>query len=282
MEVERMAIQYSRKEIIRRLSEQVKQGRSLLMFGAGSGLTAKCADIGGADLIAVYSTAKFRMMGQPTLLAWMPYEDCNACVKEMALEIIPVVKQAPCIAGIGAHHPALNLSRTIDEMMALGFSGITNEPFAGLYGDFFAQQLEAAGIGFSREVELIQTAHDKDIFTVAWAFNAREARLMAQAGADVIGAIVGVTSGGLTGAQEMISLEEAVKTVQEITDAAQAVNPELMILTHGGPFKDVDTASYSVQYSAAHCYASGSSGERMPTENAVIEITRQYKEIRLK
>ena len=105
---------------------------------------------------------------------------------------------------------------------------------------------------------------------------------MAQAGADVIGAIVGVTSGGLTGAQEMISLEEAVKTVQEITDAAQAVNPELMILTHGGPFKDVDTASYSVQYSAAHGYASGSSGERMPTENAVIEITRQYKEIRLK
>lgn len=277
-----MAAKYSRKEIINRLQEQVNKQQALLMFGAGTGLTAKCADIGGADLIAVYSTAKFRLMGQPTLLAWMPYEDCNARVKAMAWEIIPVVQQAPCIAGIGAHHPAVNLSLIIDEMMELGFSGITNEPFVGLYGDFFAQQLEAVGIGFSREVELIHTAHAKDIFTVAWAFNAQEAKIMAQAGADVIGAIVGVTSGGLTGGQELVTLEEAIKAVQEIMEVAKAVNSEIMILTHGGPFKDVDTASYSVKHSAAHGYASGSSGERMPTENAVIEITRQYKGIRLK
>ncbi|NLO21193.1 MAG: phosphoenolpyruvate hydrolase family protein [Syntrophomonadaceae bacterium] len=277
-----MVAKYGREEIIKGLQEQLKQQHALLMFGAGTGLTAKCADIGGADLIAVYSTAKFRMIGQPTLLAWMPYEDCNACVKEMAREIIPVIKRAPCIAGIGAHNPAVNLSRIIDEMMELGFSGITNEPFAGLYGDFFAQQLEAAGIGFSREVELIQTAHAKDIFTVAWAFNAQEARIMAQAGADVIGAIVGVTSGGLTGAQELMTMEQAVETVQQIMEAAQAVNSKILILTHGGPFKDVQTAAYSVQYSAAHGYASGSSGERMPTENAVIEITRQYKGIKLK
>jgi predicted TIM-barrel enzyme len=171
-----MAVQYKRSEILDRLRDQVNKNQALLMFGAGTGLTAKCADLGGADLVAVYSTAIWRMMGLPTLLAWMPYEDCNARVIEMAREILPVVKQAPCIAGIGAHNPAVNLDKMVDEMMALGFSGITNEPFAGLYGEFFARQLESAGIGFSREVMLIKTAHQKDIFTVAWAFNESDKR----------------------------------------------------------------------------------------------------------
>lgn len=249
------------------------------MFGAGTGLTAKCADLGGADLVAVYSTAKCRMMGLPTLLAWMPYDDCNDRVREMALEILPVVKEAPCIAGIGAHNPAIKLENIIDEMLMLGFSGITNEPFAGLYGVQFARQLEDAGIGFSREVELIKTAHQMDVFTVAWAFNETEAGIMAEAGADVIGAIVGVTSGGLTGAKEVLTLESATSEVQKMCAAARSVNPEVLVLTHGGPFADVDTAQYSIVNSDADGYASGSSGERTPTENAVIAITREYKNI---
>ena len=276
-----MSVQYKRGEITTRLRNQVKDNRALLMFGAGTGLTAKCADLGGADLVAVYSTAIFRMMGLPTLLAWMPYEDCNVCVKEMAQEIIPVVKTAPCIAGIGAHNPAINLERLMDEMMALGFSGITNEPFCGLYGEYFSKQLEAAGIGFSREAELIRTAHQKDIFTVAWAFDAEEARIMAEAGADVIGAIVGVTSGGLTGAKEVMTLEKATGEVQKICLAARSVNPEVFVLTHGGPFADAPTAQYSVAHSDADGYASGSSGERMPTEQAVIAITKEYKSIKV-
>lgn len=276
-----MSVQYKRGEIITRLRNQVKDNRALLMFGAGIGLTAKCADLGGADLVAVYSTAIFRMMGLPTLLAWMPYEDCNVCVKEMAQEIIPVVKTAPCIAGIGAHNPAINLERLMDEMMAVGFSGITNEPFCGLYGEYFSKQLEAAGIGFPREVELIRTAHQKDIFTVAWAFDAEEARIMAEAGADVIGAIVGVTSGGLTGAKEVMTLEKATEEVQKICLAARSVNPEVFVLTHGGPFADAPTAQYSVAHSDADGYAAGSSGERMPTEQAVIAITKEYKSIKV-
>lgn len=276
-----MAVQYKRSEISNRLHGQVNAGQALLMFGAGTGLTAKCADLGGADLVAVYSTAKYRMMGLPTLLAWMPYEDCNTCVREMAREIIPVVKKAPCIAGLGAHNPALNLKQIIEEMMTMGFSGITNEPFAGLYGPAFAKQLEQAGIGFSREVELIKTAHQKDIFTVAWAFNETEARIMAEAGADVIGAIIGVTSGGLTGAQEVMTLEKATDQVQKICQAARSINPEVFILTHGGPFADVSTAQFSIANSDAHGYASGSSGERMPTENAIIAITKEYKTIKV-
>jgi predicted TIM-barrel enzyme len=142
--------------------------------------------------------------------------------------------------------------------------------------------LEAAGIGFSREVELIRTAHQKDIFTVAWAFNAEEARVMAEAGADVIGAIVGVTSGGLTGAKEVMTLEKATEEVQKMCLAARSVNPEVFVLTHGGPFADVPTAQYSVANSDADGYASGSSGERLPTEQAVIAITKEYKNIKVK
>lgn len=277
-----MAVQYLRSEVVQRLKAESSRGRPLLMFGAGTGLTAKCADLGGADLVAVYSTAKYRMMGLPTLLAWMPYDDCNDRVREMALEIIPVVKTAPCIAGIGAHNPAVNLEQIIDEMLILGFSGITNEPFAGLYGEAFAKQLEDAGIGFSREVDLIKTAHQMDIFSVAWAFNENQARIMAEAGADVIGAIVGVTSGGLTGAKQVMTLDTATAEVQKMCLAARAVNPDVLILTHGGPFADVDTAQYSVVNSDADGYASGSSGERVPTESAVIAITREYKSMESK
>ena len=181
-----MAKRYTREQIMDRLHGQVRQGKAILMFGAGIGLTAKCADIGGADLIGIYTTAHYRMMGQPSLLAWLPYSNANEHVVSMAREILPVVEEAPCIAGIGAHDPALNIERFIDELMDMGFSGVTNEPFAGIYGRDFAEQLEAAGIGFSREVKLIETAHRKDVFTFGWALTPEEGRIMAQAGADVI------------------------------------------------------------------------------------------------
>ncbi|HWP98109.1 MAG TPA: phosphoenolpyruvate hydrolase family protein [Syntrophomonadaceae bacterium] len=276
-----MAKRYMRAEIIERLHDQIRQGKAILMLGAGTGLTAKCADIGRADLIGIYTTAHYRMMGQPSLLAWLPYSHANEHVVSMAREILPAVKDAPCIAGIGAHDPALNMERFIDELMDLEFSGITNEPFVGIYGREFAEQLEAAGIGFSREVKLIETAHRKDVFTVGWAFTPEEGRIMAQAGADVIGAIVGVTTGGMTGAKQSKSLEDATKEVQEICIAAKEVNPDVLILTHGGPFNDVLTACYSVINSDAVGYAAGSSGERLPTETAVVQITEQFKGIKL-
>jgi predicted TIM-barrel enzyme len=276
-----MAKRYSRLEVLDRLHSQLKAGKPLLMFGAGIGLTARCAELGGADLIAVYSTAIYRMKGQPTLLAFLPYSDANAHVARMAAEIIPAVKETPCIVGIGAHDPSLNQERFMDEMIAMGFSGVTNEPFSGIYGPEFATQLEAAGIGFSREAEMIALAHSKDIFTVAWAFNPDEARRMAEAGADVVGALVGVTAGGLTGAKKSLSLEEAAAAVQAMCLAAKEVNPDIMVLSHGGPFKDPETAEYSVVNTDAVGYAAGSSGERLPTEQAVTAVTKQYKGIKL-
>ncbi len=277
-----MAKRYSRKEVVERLRDQIKKCRPVLMFGAGIGLTARSAELGGADIIAVYSTAVYRMRGLPSILAFLPYSDANDHVKRMAAEILPAVKEAPCIAGIGAHDPALNIEKFMDEMMDMGFSGITNEPFAGIYGPDFAAQLEAAGVGFSKEADMISLASRKGIFTVAWAFNPEESRKMARAGADIVGALVGITAGGITGAQKEQSLEEAAEAVQAMCDAAKSVNSDVIVLSHGGPFKDPETAGYSLLHSDAEGYAAGSSGERLPTETAVSDITRQYKKMSLK
>lgn len=166
--------------------------------------------------------------------------------------------------------------------MEMGFAGITNEPFVGLYGSWFAEQLEAAGIGFSREVGLITAARARDIFTVAWVFTPDEARAMTQAGADVIGAMIGVTVGGMSGASQSIGLDEATRQVETILQAAREINPQVIVLTHGGPFKDVETAEYSIINSGADGYAAGSSGERIPTETSVITLTKKYKDMRLR
>lgn len=276
-----MAQKYSRKQIMERMHGQIGSGRPLLMFGAGTGLTAKCAEKGGADLIGVYSTAIYRMRGLPSHLAWMPYSNANEHLLNMAREILPIVNTTPCIAGIGAHDPSLDLDDFLDIVMKAGFSGVTNEPFVGLYGEYFATQLERAGLGFSCEVELIRRARAKDIFTVAWAMSPREAYTMAEAGADIIGAMIGVTTGGMSGESEVITLEQAVDDVRAMIDAAHSVNPGIIVLTHGGPFADVATAQYSIIHTDAAGYASGSSGERIPTEEAVVEITRQYKAMTL-
>ncbi len=170
----------------------------------------------------------------------------------------------------------------MESMLDIGFSGFTNEPFAGIYGSAFADQLESAGIGISKEVEMIQLAHSKDIFTVAWVFSPEESKRMAEAGADVIGAHIGVTAGGLTGAKKTIGLKEAAAAVQSMCKAAKRVNPDVIIITHGGPFKDPGSAEYSIVHSDAVGYAAGSSGERLPTEVAVSEITKQFKKMKLK
>ena len=275
-----MAIRYSRNEVLKLINEQIDLKKPIFMFGAGTGLTAKCAEIGGSDLIGIYSTAFWRMQGVSSLMAWLPYSNANDELVNSAKYILPVVKKTPCIAGIGAHDPTRDMATFIDLVMDMGFSGISNEPFTGIYGKVFSGMLEEAGIGFSKEVELIKLANKKDIFTVAWAFNEDEASRMSKAGADIIGAMIGLTSGGLTGAKKTISLEQATEEVQKIYLAAKKQNSAVLIITHGGPFENVDTAAYSIQNSGAVGYASGSSGERIPTEPAIIDIVKRYKSIK--
>jgi predicted TIM-barrel enzyme len=199
----------------------------------------------------------------------------------MASEILPAVRDTPCIVGVGAHNPALNQKLFMQYLMDIGFSGFTNEPFAGIYGEAFAGQLESAGLGFSKEVEMIERARGMDAFTVAWVFSPEESARMAQAGADVIGAHVGVTAGGMTGAKSTMSLEKAARLVGEMCDSAKRVNPNIIILTHGGPFKDPETAEFSIVNTGAVGYAAGSSGERMPTEKAVSGVSAAYKRMNL-
>lgn len=274
-------MRFTRTEVLERLHGQVRAGHPIVMLGAGIGLTARCAELGGADLIGIYSTAFYRMEGKPSLLAWLPYADTNAETLRRAQAILPVVRQTPCIAGIGAHDMSRSIDLLVDECIRIGFSGVTNEPFAGMYGPVFAAELDSAGIGFSREVDLIALAHQKDIFTMAWVFNPEEAVRMTEAGADALGAMVGVTAGGLTGAVKTLDLASATAVVQEMCEAAHRVRPDILVLTHGGPFKDPESAAYSIAHSDAVGYAAGSSGERVPTERAVIETTRQYKQIGL-
>ncbi len=274
-----MAKKYKRDEIRFILQEQISLKKPIFVFGAGTGLTAKCAELGGADLLGVYSTAFWRMQGISSLMAWLPYSNANDDLLNFSKYILSSVKITPCIAGIGAHDPTRDMSSFIDEVMDLGFSGISNEPFVGIYGEAFAGILEDANIGFSKEVELISLANKKNIFSVAWAFNENEAVTLTEAGADVIGAMIGLTSGGLTGAKKTISLEEATETVRKICSSIHKYNKNTMVITHGGPFSDPETAEYSIKNSDAVGYASGSSGERVPTESAVIEMVKKYKSI---
>lgn len=273
---------YNLKEKVRaQIIQRVEEKKAVLMFGAGIGLTAAAAQKGGADLIGVYSTAVFRMKGLPSLLAWLPYGDVNKDVKAMAKEIVPMVDKTPLIAGVGAHNPAINLDKLLDELADLGFSGVTNEPFCSMFGSYFMNELEKYNIGFSREVELIKTASSKGLYSVAWAMSPEQAVQMAEAGADVIGAMVGVTSGGSTGSGQKMTMEEAISQTHEIVDAAKAVDPHIVVLTHGGPFNDVNSAKYSIEKTGAQGYAAGSSGERIPTEKAVVSITQSYHDIHI-
>jgi predicted TIM-barrel enzyme len=279
---DKMAKKYSRNDVINLLKDQVNSGKPIFLFGAGTGLTAKCAELGGADLLGIYSTAFWRMQGISSLMAWLPYSNANDELINSSKYILSVVKKVPCVAGIGAHDPTRSMDSFIDELLEMGFSGISNEPFVGIYGKFFANMLEEANIGFSKEVELISLANKKNVFTLAWAFDKDEALAMAKAGADVIGAMIGLTSGGLTGAKKTISLEEATEEVRKICNAVKKYRSDLMIITHGGPFESPETAEYSIKNTDAVGYASGSSGERIPTESAIVEIVKKYKAMKIK
>jgi predicted TIM-barrel enzyme len=272
-----MAMRFGRTEVLERLRCEIDAGRPIVVFGAGIGLTARCAELGGADVIGVYAGAFHRMDGMPSLMAWLPYADSNAELQRRAGAILHAVRQTPCVAGVGAHDPRCDLPSLVDRTLELGFSGVTNEPYVGLYGAAFAAELEAAGIGLSRELELIALARNRDAFTIGWVTTPEEARRMAEAGADVVGAVVGVTAGGLSGSRVQLDLAEAADRAQAMFVAAQSANREAIMLVHGGPFADPATAEYALRHSDAVGYATGSSGERIPTETAVVDVTRRFK-----
>ncbi|TML88458.1 MAG: phosphoenolpyruvate hydrolase family protein [Actinobacteria bacterium] len=274
--------QFARAEILERLRAVRARGEPLVLGGAGTGLVAKAADRAGIDVLMAYNTGPFRMDGQGSLAGYLAYGDANGITLELGRRLLPVVEDTPVVGGIGAADPYRDVERLLDEYLAVGFSGITNVPTAGLYSGDFRRHIDATGLGYPREIDLIRLCRERDVFTVAYAFTPEEASAMAEAGADVVGAHVGLTSGGLIGAEETLSLDEACAATERMRDAAVSTRDDVLIVGHGGPFEDPDSVRALFERVPVDGYLGASSIERIPVERAVAGVVRAFKALRLR
>src|SRR5947199_3455966 len=226
---------FTREECLRRLRSQLAAGKPIIGGGAGTGLSARCAEAGGIDLIIIYNSGRFRMAGRGSVSGMMPYGDANQIVMDMAREVLPVVRHTPVLAGVCGTDPFRVMERFLREVQAAGFSGVQNFPTVGLIDGTFRQGLEETEMGFGLEVDMIRTAHEMGMLTTPYCFNADEAAAMAKAGADVLIPHMGLTTKGTIGASSALTLEESARRVQAMHDAARRVNKEILVLCHGGP-----------------------------------------------
>jgi predicted TIM-barrel enzyme len=266
--------------VLERLTAAIHRGEPIIVAGVGSGLTAKGAVAGGADALAIYNTAVYRIMGLPTALAFLPYDNANALTLRVAPEIMAVAGDVPVLVGLGAHDARRSLEALLDEVTALGAAGVTNEPFIGIYGDDLRSQLDAAGLGFEREVMLIGRAVERGMLALGWAFSPEEAGIMAKVGAQMVGAMVGVTGGGPAGGAALTSFDDAVNRIDAVYRAALDVREDVIVLGHGGPLNDPASVGELLQHTGAHGYVTGSTGERMPAEQGVAEAIRRFKSLK--
>jgi predicted TIM-barrel enzyme len=273
---------FTRGEILERLAGARVRGEPIVLGGAGIGLVAKAADRAGIDVLMAYNTGPFRMDGHGSLSGYLAYGDANAITLELGRKLLPVVENTPVVGGIGAADPYRAVSALVDEYLAVGFSGITNVPTAGLYDGAFRRHIDATNLGYPREVELIRMCRERDVFTVAYAFSADEAAAMAEAGADVVGAHVGLTSGGLIGAAETLSLDEACEATERMLEAAVGARANVLVVAHGGPFEDADSVRMALERTGIHGYLGASSIERLPVERAVADVVRALKSLRVR
>ena len=270
-----------RAPLLERFRAQLDGGGVLVGAGAGTGLSAKCAEAGGADLIIIYNSGRYRMAGRGSLAGLMPYGDANAIVVEMAAEVLPVVRHTPVLAGVCGTDPFRVMSVFLQRLKDIGFAGAQNFPTVGLVDGTFRQNLEETGMGYALEVEMIRQAHALDLLTTPYVFDPRDARAMAEAGADILVAHMGLTTGGSIGAETGKSLDQCVGLIQEIRDAAAEINPEVIVLCHGGPISEPDDAAYVLSRTTGVAgFFGASSMERLPTEIAVTDTVRRFKELR--
>jgi predicted TIM-barrel enzyme len=248
--------------------------------GAGTGLSAKCEDAGGIDLIVIYNSGRYRMAGRGSLAGMLAYGNANEIVMDMAKEVLPVVKSTPVLAGVNATDPFVMMDQFLDQVAARGFSGVQNFPTVGLIDGLFRQNLEETGMSYALEVEMIALAHAKDLLTTPYVFNAENAADMARAGADIIVCHFGLTTGGAIGAGTAVKLADCPALLDDWAEAALAVNPDVIILAHGGPVAEPEDAEYVLRH-ARHCHGfyGASSLERLPTERALTEQTRRFKAV---
>jgi len=270
----------NRDTVRQRLRETVAQGRPIIGAGAGTGLSAKCAEAGGADLIIIYNSGRYRMAGRGSLAGLLPFDDANQVVMEMASEVLPVVKHTPVLAGVCGTDPFRLMPALLDELARMGFSGVQNFPTVGLYDGVFRQNLEETGMGYDLEVEMIRLAAARGLATAPYVFDPDQAAAMAAAGADVLVPHVGLTTKGSIGATTAVTLDQAVERVQAMRDAAVAVNPDLLVLCHGGPIAEPEDARYVLEHTEGVVgFFGASSVERLPTERAITAQVKAFKEI---
>lgn len=278
-------MRYSRQEVLERLRAQLARGRPIVGAGAGTGISAKFAEAGGADLIIIYNSGRYRMAGHGSLAGVLAFGDANQIVKEMGeREVLPVVKDVPVLAGVMGTDPMRQLPYLLRGLDALGFSGINNFPTVGLIDGRFRMELERTGMGFGKEVDMIRHAHDLGFFTCVYVFNPEESRAMAEAGADSIIAHMGLTVGGSIGLerQDAMTLEAAPAAVQDIGEAAWRVQKDTILLCHGGPIATPEDAAYVLARCDANGFVGASSMERLPVEVAITETVRKFKDVPLR
>ena len=274
-------MQFTREQVLEKLRTNIDRGQPIIGGGAGTGISAKCEEAGGIDLIVIYNSGRFRMAGRGSLAGMMPYGDANAIVIDMAREVLPVIKDTPVLAGVCGTDPFRIMSNFLQEVEDAGFSGVQNFPTVGLIDGIFRQNLEETDMGYGLEVEMIRQAHQNDLLTTPYAFNEVEAEQMADAGADILVAHMGLTTKGSIGAHTALTLEEAAKKVQSIHDAATSVNPEVLVICHGGPIAEPTDAQYILDHTKGVVgFYGASSAERLPTEIAIRRQIESFKAIR--
>jgi predicted TIM-barrel enzyme len=278
-------MKFTREQVLHQLRSQIAKRRPVVGAGAGTGISAKFAEEGGADLIIIYNSGRFRMAGHGSLAGLLAYGDANAIVKEMGeREVLPVVRNVPVIAGVMGTDPMRRMEHLLAELDTLGFSGINNFPTVGLIDGRFRMELERTAMGFGKEVEMIRLAHERGFFTIVYVFNPDEAMAMASVNADVIIAHLGLTVGGSIGLadNDALNLEKAPAVVQQIGDAAKRVKSDVILLCHGGPIATPENAAYVLGRCAAVGFVGASSMERLPVETAIASTTRAFKSIAIR
>ncbi|MHB8890965.1 MAG: phosphoenolpyruvate hydrolase family protein [Candidatus Limnocylindrales bacterium] len=268
------------QEALARLRRTVAEGGVIMGAGAGTGLSAKCAEAGGADLIIIYNSGRYRMAGRGSLAGCMPYGDANAIVMEMAGEVLPIVRETPVLAGVCGTDPFRLMPVFLEEVKRVGFSGVQNFPTVGLCDGQFRQNLEETGMGFGLEVDMIGDAHAAGLLTTPYVFDPEQAAAMAKVGADVVVAHMGLTTKGAIGATTALTLEASAERIQAIRDAAVAVKPDIIVLCHGGPIAEPQDAEYVLHHTTGVAgFFGASSMERLPTEIAITENMKRFKKI---
>jgi predicted TIM-barrel enzyme len=277
-----MVDRYTREQVEARLRATISAGSPIIVAGAGNGLSAKLEELGGIDLIVVYNSGKFRMDGLPSICGLMPYGNANEIVLELGRNhVLPAVKKTPVLAGVCGTDPTINMRSFLEHLQEVGFSGVINYPTVSRFDGNIRRDFESVGLGFAREVKMICTAQEIGMYTTCYIRTAEEGVQMAKANVDLIVPHIGLTSGGTTGSEGAMTLDEAVKATEDLIEAARAIKPNVIALAHGGPMESPEDVDYVLKRTSAQGFVGASSIERLPVETAIVGAVKAFKEIPL-